>query len=162
MTNHSSKSKLSLDYLNARSRRLNLQEISRNFIAFLEDNNYTFSEIIEAFSNYALKEIGKIPCEKPSWEIVSALLKFSANKIMIILKIPSVRERCQYLQKSVTEFVQTLQGEEYTFSDILLALASYVESKECVDASEKSAWGEIVTLLKLAALQGQVEGRELP
>lgn len=150
-----------VEHLTARSRRLNLQEVTDDFVGDLKEQNYTFSEIVEAFSNFALNEIGKMPLEKPSWEIAAAVLKLSANKIMIILNHPSVRERCRYLQESVTEFAETLQGEEYAFSDILLALASYVEAKECID-TQKSAWGEIVILLELAALQGQVEDRELP
>ena len=151
-----------VEYLNARGRRLDLRKLTTDFVADLKEHNYTFPEIVEAFSNFALNEIGKIPCEQPSWEFVSAVLKLSANKIMIILSRPSVRERCQYLQKSVSEFVETLQGGRYAFSEILLALASYVEGKECIDTSQKSAWEEIITLLELAALQGQVEGRELP
>ena len=151
-----------VESLNTRGKRLNLQQMMADFIAFLEDDDYTFAEIVGAFSNFALDEIGKMPCEKPSWEIASAVLKLSANKIMIILSRPSVREGCQYLRKSVAEFLETLQGEEYAFGEILLALVFYVEGKKRIDTSQKSAWGEVVTLLELAALQAQVEGRELP
>lgn len=131
------------------------------FIALLQKEGYSFSEILLAISEYATREKNKILCEKPSWEVVSAILELSAYQTMLILKYPAVRHKYVFLEQTITKFLQNLREDEYQFTEVLHALSSYVREEGNKNPNVESAWREVSLLLQLGAQQAQVEGREL-
>ena len=145
--------------LTTRARRSVLAELVIEFIDICHEDRYRFSDVLQAFSDYASGQVSESPTQESIWSPVADVLNLAAQNVLVAFERPAVRNR-QAIQRSLTEFIEAVHGGGYTLGDILQALADYclVQSGK----AKKHTWESIASLLELAQLHAEKVSTEIP
>lgn len=138
--------------LTARARRSVLAQLVTEFVELSQADRYRFSDVLQAFSDYALAQSSELPDQKPIWEVTANLLDLAAQNALVAFERPAVRNQ-QAIQQSLIDFIAAVQSDGYTCSDILRALADYcVAQSGKAKKKQKRSWESIASLLESAAV----------
>ena len=137
--------------LTADARRAVLAQFLTEFLRFCHEDRYRFSDVLQAFSDYASGQIS----DSPIWSVVADVLNLAAQNVLVAFERPAVRNR-QAIQRSLAEFIEAVHGDGYTFADVIRALVEYcLTQRGNGKKKQKHTWENIAILLDLAAVQAE-------
>lgn len=144
-----------------------LFHIVEEIVNFLENDQYRFTDLLNALSEYTEKA-GTIDKENANWELASKLIRAAA-----VSSETSEDEKSQRSKNSIAEYyrqavilqmvriwLEELQTVKCRISSLLLALAEYAES-EAKREPDKNFWILIAAELRAGAEVAEQEGAEL-
>ena len=166
---------LALDLLIERSERQSLLIAVDELLALIQEQGAVFVDLLQTLSDYADSRIGEVPEESSTWQVVGIFLKNATFKLRtqqrdlpqatMLPKLKYVPEGDPLLRRRlfaiVSQFVKNLLQRGHHFSDIMLALADYADTKVCA-TEESLPWLRARSFLVDAAIKAETRGRELP
>ena len=155
-----------------------LLDFIQELIAFLQQEDYQFLDLLQALSSYATRERRKDIVDNPAWETVSRYLTLSVaelaqsfgNVSKDLDKMPKDLRLTYmfagYFHRSVLLEMVTLWTHslehQCRFSDLLLGLSSHAAIKSQKDPDNTETWQFVAGLIKSAAEEAERIGKELP
>lgn len=172
-------SRVALTALVERSKRASLLNTLTLLISIIERRGYQFSDLLIAFADYADCQVNEGRETSSTWSIVGSFIKNaqSESKSQLAdttfldsplaevglsgLADPFNPSKRASLLKTVNNLTLVIFQQGYHFSELMLALADFVESKTN-QVDNKTSWQIMKSYLESAAREAEARGRELP
>lgn len=171
---------IALTALLERSRRASLLNALTLLIPLIQKKGYHFSDLLAAFADYTNCQVNEDRETSSTWKIVGSFLKtaFRDNITSVVdtrfldsplaevglsdlVDDPFSPFKRANLLKTVNNLTLVIFQQGYHFSELLLALADFAETK-LDEADNKSNWRLMKLHLEAAAREAEARGRELP
>lgn len=167
---------LALELLLNRAERQGLLIAVSELLMFIQEQDRSFYDLLQALSDYADFKAGGMPEQRKTWRIVGIYLKnamtelhlSTGNKLRQSGGIPTLNYKPEgdpYLRQRLlaiaSQFVLNVLSRGHHFSALLLALADYAETK-VLGSEDSSVWLRVRSFLVDASIEASARGRELP